>query len=175
MTVRRLTPADATAYRALSLRGFAIAPDAFTSTVAEREAQPLSVWEQRLSAAPDAPDEVHGAFVDGTLVGCAGLLTETRTKTRHKATLVGMFVAPEAEGRGLGLALVQAVLAAARARPGLRVVTLTVTDGNARAEALYARCGFVRFGVEPLAIRDPDTGAFFGKVHMQCDLQTQAL
>ena len=170
MTLRRLTPADATAYRALSLRGFAIAPDAFTSTVAEREAQPLSVWEQRLSEAPDAPDEVHGAFVDGTLVGCAGLLTETRTKTRHKATLVGMFVAPEAEGRGLGLALVQAVLAAARARPGVRVVTLTVTEGNARAEGLYARCGFVRFGVEPLAMRDLATGAFFGKVHMHCDL-----
>ncbi len=174
MTVRRLTPADLAAYRALSLRAYAFAPDAFVATVDERAAKPESFWAARVNDAPDAAELVVGAFDGDTLVGSAGLEFAGRPKTRHKASLFGMFVAPEHQGRGLGQALVQAALAQARARPGVRVVTLTVTEGNARAEGLYARCGFVRFGVEPLAMRDLATGAYFAKVHMQCDLQSHA-
>lgn len=173
MTVRRLTPADLAAYRALSLRAYAFAPDAFTATVEERAAKPEAFWRARVNDAPDAAELVVGAFDGEQLVGSAGLEFEARPKTRHKAKLFGMFVAPEHQGRGLGQALVLAALAQARTRPGLRVVTLTVTDGNARAENLYARCGFVRFGVEPLAMRDLATGAFFSKVHMLCDLNSQ--
>jgi len=79
-----------------------------------------------------------------------------------------MYVAPEARAQGLGRQLVQAVLDAARQRPGLRVVQLTVTQGNEGAQALYARCGFQVFGQEPLAVFVD--GSFYGKVHMWCDL-----
>jgi RimJ/RimL family protein N-acetyltransferase len=63
---------------------------------------------------------------------------------------------------------VRAALAAARARPGVRVVTLTVTEGNDAAVGLYARCGFRAFGTEPLAIATP--AGFRSKVHMWLDL-----
>jgi RimJ/RimL family protein N-acetyltransferase len=60
------------------------------------------------------------------------------------------------------------VLAQARERAGVRLVQLTVTDGNTAAQALYERCGFIRFGLEPLAVA---VGAqFVSKVHMWCDL-----
>ena len=91
-----------------------------------------------------------------------------KPKTRHKAHLIGMFVRAAARGQGAGKALVQAALAAAIERPGVRVVTLTVTEGNAPAIRLYEACGFSAFGTEPMAIATPE--GFKGKVHMWCPL-----
>lgn len=169
MKIERLRPAHASAYRQLMLEAYAAHPEAFTSSVAERAARPLSWWEARLSASPDAHEQVFGAVdADGSLAGAAGLAFETREKARHKATLFGMYVPEPQRGRGLGRALVRAVLDSARQRPGVRVVQLTVTQGNPAAQTLYERCGFVPFGLEPLAVAVGD--AFVTKVHMWCRL-----
>ena len=166
--LRRLVPADAPAYRALMLDAYARHPDAFTSSAAERAVLPLAWWEARLAAGPDAAECVLGAWAAGALVGVAGLSFETREKVRHKATLFGMVVTPPQLGQGLGRALVEAALAEARARPHVRRVLLTVTEGNRAAQALYERCGFVAFGVEPQAVAVD--GGYVNKVHMACDL-----
>jgi GNAT superfamily N-acetyltransferase len=50
-------------------------------------------------------------------------------------------VAPEAEGRGVGQALMAAAEDWARAL-GYRLLSLHVFDGNARARAFYARLGY---------------------------------
>jgi ribosomal protein S18 acetylase RimI-like enzyme len=75
-----------------------------------------------------------------------------------------MFVHESCRGLDAGAKLVQAALAAARSRPEVRVVTLTVTEGNAPAVRLYKRCGFRQFGVEPMAIATPE--GYKSKVHM---------
>jgi len=93
-----------------------------------------------------------------------GLTVEPRERTRHKALLVGMYVQPGERGQGLGRALVLAALAAARQRPGLRLVQLTVTQGNDAALALYERCGFRRFGLEPMAVALGER--FLDKLHL---------
>jgi ribosomal protein S18 acetylase RimI-like enzyme len=79
-----------------------------------------------------------------------------------------MYVRAAQRGLGLGEALVHAVLQAARERPGVLQVQLTVTQGNAAAEALYRRCGFVPWGIEPLAMAEG--GRHMAKVHMACRL-----
>ncbi|MET0544659.1 MAG: GNAT family N-acetyltransferase [Variovorax sp.] len=170
MTVRRLLPTDAPAYRALMLEAYARHPDAFTSSAAERAVLPLSWWEARLSMAPAASELVFGAFDEAArLAGAAGLSFEPREKARHKAHLFGMYVASAGRRRGFGRALVDAALDAARARDGVELVQLTVTEGNAPAQALYERRGFVAFGVEPMAVKvDRD---YVAKVHMWCRLR----
>jgi ribosomal protein S18 acetylase RimI-like enzyme len=80
---------------------------------------------------------------------------------------VAMYVAPEYGGQGLGLALVQTVIQAAKASD-IELLVLTVTDTNRQAAALYARAGFASFGVEPDAIRV--NGVPFGKQHMYLQL-----
>ncbi|MDQ0071619.1 RimJ/RimL family protein N-acetyltransferase [Variovorax boronicumulans] len=168
--VRRLTAADAAAYRAVMLDAYATHPSAFTSTVGEREGLPLSWWEKRLGAEANAMSVVYGAFDDnGVLVGAAGLSVEDRERARHKATLFGMSVMASARRAGFGRRLVQAVLDHARSHGGLRLVQLTVTEGNAAAQTLYERCGFQVFGVEPLAMAFD--GGLLAKVHMWCDLE----
>ena len=160
MEVRRLTLDDAAAYRALRLRSFREHPEAFTTSYEELERQSLAETEKRM-AAPNI--KFWGAFDGDRLRGYVGLDRETRAKCRHKATLVGMYVEPEAAGQGIGRALVDALLAEARADQ-LELIVLTVTDGNDKAASLYERCGFKSFGVEPHAIKVNGRG--FGKNHM---------
>lgn len=158
--IRMLTLDDAPAYRALRLRSFREHPEAFTTSYEELEGQSPAETQKRM-AAPNL--KFWGAFMNGKLCGYVGLDRETRAKCRHKATLVGMYVQPEAAGRGVGRALVEALLGQARA-DGLELVVLTVTEGNAKAQALYERCGFRSFGVEPHAIKVD--GRAWGKNHM---------
>lgn len=164
----RLEPPHAAHYRALMLDAFRLHPDAFTSSFAERAALPLSYWESRLKPEPHPAELVLGAFHDGRLAGVAGLSFEPREKVRHKAILFGMYVPSEFRRHGLGRQLVQAVLAQARARPGVKIVQLTVTHGNHAAQTLYEQCGFVQFGLEPYAVAVGDR--FVSKVHMWCDI-----
>lgn len=146
------------------LEAYAAHPDAFTSTVAEREKRPPAWWKARLSDEPDTARLVLGAFDGSTLVGVVGLSFERRERARHKATLFGMYVRPPWRGRGIGRQLVVAALTHACKRPGVRVIQLTVTEGNVPAVALYESCGFVRFGVEPMAIAVGSE--YLAKVHM---------
>jgi ribosomal protein S18 acetylase RimI-like enzyme len=169
MEVARLAPKHAVEYRALMLEAYDQHPSAFTSSSAERATLPLSWWQRRLSGEPAAPEVVFGARRNGTLAGAAGLVFEQRSKGRHKATLLGMYVRPQFRRRGLARALVAAALDHARGVPHVLLVQLTVTQGNDAARALYESFGFVAFGVEPYAVAVG--GAFVSKVHMWCKLK----
>ncbi len=105
-------------------------------------------------------------------MGVAGLSFETREKANHKATLFGMYVPSEFRHRGVGRELVLAALEHAKGRRRVKVVQLTVTDGNAAAQALYEHCGFVQFGLEPFAVAVGEQ--FVSKVHMWCNLEPRA-
>ena len=174
LTIRPLTPLDAAAHRALMLEAYEKYPEVFTTSHSERVGLPLSYWAERLAPGDPAPTVVFGAFdAQGRLVGVAGLnVPETRMRSRHKGLLFGMYVAPSARRHGAGQRLVQAVLDGARARGDLRLVQLTVTQGNDSAQALYKRCGFKTFGVEPMAVCVD--GRFHAKVHMWCELAPAA-
>jgi mutator protein MutT len=167
--VRRLEPGDAPAYRALMLEAYERHAEAFSSSAAERAALPLSWWQARLAAGDDAPQRVIGAWRGDRLAGVAGLSFDTGEKLRHKATLFGMAVAEDFRRQGIGEALVQAVLAHAQAHAGTRLVQLTVSDGNRAARALYERCGFAVFVIEPRAVAVGD--GYEAKCHMWVDLE----
>ena len=161
MHLRRLEPPDAALYRAFRLRGLQAHPEAFTSSCEEESQRPLADAEKRLSGTAQVC--MWGAFDGDQLAGVFGFDRETRLKNSHKATLIGLFVSPEFSGRGIGRALVEAVMQGAR-DAGIALLVLTVTEGNARARTLYARAGFQTLGIEPDAIRV--AGASLAKEHM---------
>jgi Acetyltransferase (GNAT) family len=77
-----------------------------------------------------------------------------RDETEPQATVVAMWVAPEARRSGAGRALLHAVEGWAAAA-GAESTDLSVTDGNPAAQSFYRACGYVETGwTEPLE-RDP--------------------
>ncbi|HEY5799772.1 MAG TPA: GNAT family N-acetyltransferase [Burkholderiaceae bacterium] len=155
---RRLDAADAAQYRALRLEGLRLFPHAFRSDYEEAAALPAILSATRLSA---KGDYWLGVFDGGKLAGAVGLRTQQGRKVRHVAELIGMVVAPAWQGRGVGRLLVAQLIAQARALGHIRQIQLTVTDGNAAAEKLYASFGFEQYGLEREAIEID--GAFYAK------------
>jgi GNAT superfamily N-acetyltransferase len=147
--VRRLRPDEGAVLKGLRLRALAGAPDAFGQTLAEASAR--KDWDE-LARALSGPDGNAGFLAeapDGSAVGLAyGILEAERADAVHVA---GMWVEPGWRGRGIGAALVGAVVAWARGR-GRPRVCLWVTERNRTAVRLYERMGFRPTGRrEPLA------------------------
>jgi ribosomal protein S18 acetylase RimI-like enzyme len=163
MHVALLTASNTQQYRQLMLEAYDRAADAFTSTAAERAAEPESWWLKRI-ADPSGLKVAFGAFVGSSLVGTVALEFSSKPKTKHKALLIGMYVSAESRRCGAGKALLQAAIQHAQARAGTLVLALTVTEGNNAAVKLYQAAGFEAFGTEPMAIRT--SSGFTSKIHM---------
>jgi ribosomal protein S18 acetylase RimI-like enzyme len=130
-TVERMGPEGWERVRAIRLRALADAPDAFGTTLAEDEARPHGEWRARLE------DPGVATFVAAGDGRDLGLATGTGYHGSDGAAgLFFMWVDPGSRGRGIGGALVDAVVAWARTA-GYRGVLLDVADTNAPAIRLY--------------------------------------
>lgn len=145
--VRRLLPAEAETFRAIRLEALATCPDAYATTLAKQAADPPAHFAEILRDSP-----VFGAFLEGGIVGMAGLYRESGERKQHKGVLWGMYVRPAAQGRGLGRALLGAVLDHARGQ--FDQVLLQVVSDNHRAIRLYESEGFVSYGLERRAMKE---------------------
>jgi GNAT superfamily N-acetyltransferase len=166
LTLRTLTPADASAYRALRLAGLHAFPDVFQPDYEEALAQPLS-WSEKRLAKPG--DTFFGAFADDALVGAVCLRRYAGRKIGHVAELKALVVDPQRQSQGIGRGLMAHLIDHARALACIRTITLTLIDGNTRAARLYDAFGFRQFGLEPDAFLHD--GRYHAKQHRQLILQ----
>lgn len=139
VTVSRLVADDWRAYHAVRLAMLEESPSVFGSTHAEAASFDEQLWRQRL-----ADNVVILARVGATPAGSV-MYSEYGTTDRDDCALFGMWVDPDFRGAGVGRALVDAVVAQARAGGKRRVVLHVVTD-NDPAGRLYERAGFVPTG-----------------------------
>lgn len=139
VTVGRLVADDWQAYRAIRLAMLHESPSAFGSTHGEAASYDEELWRQRL-----ANNVVILARVGAAPAGSV-MYSEYGTTDRDDCALFGMWVDPDFRGAGVGKALVDAVVAQARAGGKRRVVLHVVTD-NDPAGRLYERAGFVPTG-----------------------------
>ena len=138
--IRVASAEDWATWRALRLRVLSTDPDAFGSTLELEEGYDEAAWRARVDRG-----RMVLASVGDEYVGLGGSFEDAP----GSRTVVSMWVAPEARGRGIGRAILDHVVADAT-RSG-DVVVLWVTEGNTAARALYERAGFVRTGArEPL-------------------------
>jgi putative acetyltransferase len=118
-----------------------------------RLADTLALGKPDLILVAERPDE-HG---DLQVVANAGLHPAGPSLRRRHAMSLGIAVLPEAQGQGVGLALVRALCDWADRWGQVLRIELTVFEDNQRAQALYQRCGFRREGLHiGHALRDGD-------------------
>jgi RimJ/RimL family protein N-acetyltransferase len=168
LTVRELGTADLDAYKALRDHALAHHEEAFTSDAPTEAQRSAASYASRLGAGSDGSFTL-GAFRGDALMGAISLERDPRSKVRHVGHVIGTMVHMSEMRRGVGKALLDALIARAAADDGLHQLTLTVTAGNEPAEQLYARAGFVRYGTLPRAIRIG--GRFLDKHHMVLTLR----
>jgi RimJ/RimL family protein N-acetyltransferase len=164
--VRQLTPGDAALYRSIRLEGLNESPEAFGSTFDAEFTKPLAWFFDRLSSSV-----VFGAIrdtkiLDAKILGVAGFAVRQEEKEAHKGLLWGMYVRPDARGAGIAWRLVEAVIVYARAR--VELVQLSVVVGNEQARRLYARLGFVEYGIEKNSLKF--RGRYYDEILMAKDL-----
>jgi L-phenylalanine/L-methionine N-acetyltransferase len=132
-TIRRAAPQDAAGLSAL------FTPEAvFTNTLQDPLPSPER-WAKNLSE----PHSVHNlvAVHGEQIVGTAGIYPNTRMRNRHVGHL-GIAVAQDWQGRGVGTDLLRTVLDHADRWQALLRVELQVYTDNAVAIALYQKFGF---------------------------------
>jgi len=164
-TVRRLDATYADSYRQLRLQALRDCPTAFGSSWEEESAQPLAWFAGRLESAL-----MLGGWRGEQLCGTAGFLVHDGIKTRHKGTIVGVYVHPDARGSGMGQALIRGLVAQATGK--LDTLLLTVQASNTAAQALYRKLGFEAYGREPRALKID--GRFYDEILMALRLPATA-
>jgi phosphinothricin acetyltransferase len=107
------------------------------------EPRPVTTWRERLSAGDPLFVAVDG---DGTVVGYASA-SAYRPKEGYRFTREAtVYVAPAAQGQGVGSALYAALLRRLR-EDDVHLVLAAVALPNAASLALHSACGFRQVGV----------------------------
>ena len=131
--VRATTITDWQALREIRLQALLDAPEAFASTHAGEAALGEDEWRQRASR--------DGSFLAFLPEVCPAGLGGGYLAEPGVVELIAMFVRPQARGRGVGEAIIEAVAGWAR-QQSASTVHLWVTETNSSARLLYERCGF---------------------------------
>jgi len=131
--VRATTITDWQALREIRLQALRDAPYAFASTHAGEAAFAEDEWYRRATR-----DGSFLAFLpEVSPAGLGGGYLEAPDTVE----LIGMYVRPQARGRGVGEAIIEAVAGWA-IQQGAATMHLWVTETNKPARLLYERCGF---------------------------------
>lgn len=147
MTIRRLTPKDLSAYRALWAEALMLAPASFLFSAEEVRAMPNKAVEKALET-----NLTLGAFDDMTrLVGFVSARRGGPKRMRHMADVGPLYVKDSARGTGLGRLLMQTALDEL-GKAGIGQVELCVDVENTLAQALYHKLGFHVFGRRPRSV-----------------------
>jgi phosphinothricin acetyltransferase len=140
MRIRPAEPGDATALAAIY--AFHVAHGTATF---DTDAPPPEVFAERVLALRAAGAPFLVAERDGAILGYA-YAARFRDRPAYRFTCENsIYVADGERGRGVGRALLEALLAAAR-EAGFRQMIAVVGGGEPASVALHAACGFIEAG-----------------------------
>lgn len=151
ITIRRSQVSDAAGYAQLMAH-----PEVFSGLL-QLPYPSEEMWKLRLqdNAAPGKADLSLVAVSGEELVGSAGLFAAGAPLRRRHVMTLGISVAAQAQGQGVGRALMAALLDYADNWAQVLRIELTVYTDNARAIRLYESFGFEREGLmRAYALRD---------------------
>lgn len=104
-------------------------------------------------------------FINGVAVGNCDITFKSSAKTLHRAT-VGIAIQKRCWNIGIGSAMFEELIKAAKEHEGTEIVDLELIEGNNRAKALYEKFGFKSVSVKPNFFKTKD-GTHQNLVYMQ--------
>jgi cyclohexyl-isocyanide hydratase len=148
MEVSEIHSRDIDAYQAFFLKGLREDGASFRISPGDEKDAPFPT-----RGTPDS--FTLGAFADQRLAGIVSFQREgrDREKLRHKGLLFRMYVDPQFRGKGVGQALIKALLGRVEMLGDIEQINLTVVASNPVAKKLYEKFGFVSFAVEKNALK----------------------
>ena len=146
MEIRRLSQTDINNFKQIRISAVEDFPASFYPTKKELDDTPDEEFLMYLTHSDSRA--FFGAIDEGELIGIVGIMRDKRTKLRHKAEVVGMYVRPAFRGRGLARQLLNEAIEFARSYPEIMHLLLEVNSVNQAAKALYLKCGFQSFCLE---------------------------
>ena len=108
---------------------------------------------------------VISCFVNGQAVGSCDITFKSGSKTSHRAT-VGIAIQKKYWNIGIGSAMFNELIKAAKNHEGTEIVDLEMVEGNDRAKALYEKFGFQTKSLKPNFFKLKD-GTYQNLVYMQ--------
>ncbi|HEX4053046.1 MAG TPA: GNAT family N-acetyltransferase [Tepidisphaeraceae bacterium] len=152
ISIRGIRESDLAAYKALRLEALREHPESFGTDYEEDGALPESVWVERVRKAVEDPGgRIVLADAGDELAGMVGVHRNPGAKTRHAASIWGVYVRPQYRGKRMVDQMIEEILNWCRPR-GVRIVRLSATPTGPAARC-YQRCGFQVYGVSPEEIR----------------------
>jgi ribosomal protein S18 acetylase RimI-like enzyme len=153
--VVKLAPEDWQLYRQIRLEALQAEPQAFVTSYDEALRRPDTHWRERLAEAQAGEKSwLLFAKVNDQIAGMIGAF---RSETASVVEIVSVYVTRGKRGRGVGAALMAAILDEVGKGGVFRKAVLTVNADQAAAVALYRHFGFHIVGEETGVMGDGKT------------------
>ncbi len=135
-------------YRNIRLEGLKNYPINFGATYKQQSQLPQLLFEKHITE--QTPGKfIIGAFDAHKLIGICGFVQEQQARTKHRGTIIQMYVQPSYQGQKVGLNLLKATLKEAFKIPELEQIVLDVITINMAANKVYEQVGFKEYGLYP--------------------------
>lgn len=146
LQIEPLREKDWELWKKIRLEALQTHPEAFGSSFEEEAIYTELEWKKTFKSSV-----IFGAFLDNQLVAVSGFYIFQPLKMRHKGALFGMYVKPEARGKGIADALIKKIIS--HAHSSVIQLYCSVVTSNKTALKLYQKHGFHIYGTEPKALK----------------------